>query len=73
MFKKLFRKAFLVDLDDALTYPTSKTICQAIQEQENDVVFLSEEKPIVFQLQETVYAVSIKSANGGYIIHCKEK
>ncbi len=29
--KKLFSKSFFIELDDALTYPSSEVICSAIE------------------------------------------
>ncbi len=69
---KIFRKSFDINLDDALTYPTSKTICETIAKNEDDIEFLSEESPVTFKKNNLIYEVEIKMARGGYILTCIE-
>lgn len=69
---KFFRKTFDIELDDALTYPSAKTICEIISKEESNVEFINKEKPVSFKIEDVVYEVEIKMARGGYILHCKE-
>ncbi|GLC89246.1 DUF4318 domain-containing protein [Lysinibacillus piscis] len=74
-FKKLRNKGFLIELHEALTYPSAKVICEAVEKHVTDKEFLlfeSTEKPVTFYLDDVLYRVEIKLAYGGYILHCKE-
>lgn len=69
---KFFRKTFNVDLKDSLQYPSSNTICDAILKEQNNVEFISKEKPVTFKLDNVVYEAEVTMARGGYQLTCKE-
>lgn len=73
----IFKKSFLVDLDDSLTYPSSQTICNAIEKycvsSKEKCQFVSTEKPVTFHLEDKLFSAEITMARGGYIIKCIEK
>lgn len=69
---KFFRKSFDVELEDALTYPSTKTICETISNKESNIEFINKQKPITFKQENTIYAVKVKMARGGYILICIE-
>ena len=75
MFKFL-KKSFSVDLDDALVYPSTQTVCNAIEKyfmwSKEKYQFVSTEKPITFYLEDKLYTAEITMARGGYIIKCIE-
>ncbi|KAB2393840.1 DUF4318 domain-containing protein [Bacillus cereus] len=54
IMKKLFSKSFFIELDDALTYPSSKVITSAIEryaaECNERLKFESKVKPITFYI-----------------------
>ncbi|CAM3915251.1 hypothetical protein BAQ48_03635 [Bacillus luti] len=74
--KKLFSKSFFIELDDALTYPSSEVITSAIKEYaiecNEQLKFESKVKPITFYIKDVMYRVEIKMARGGYYISCSE-
>ncbi|MGN4443988.1 DUF4318 domain-containing protein [Bacillus cereus group sp. MYBK79-1] len=76
IMKKLFSKSFFIELDDALTYPSSEVITTAIEryaaECNERLQFESKVKPITFYLENVMYSVEIKMARGGYYISCSE-
>ncbi|WP_459503869.1 DUF4318 domain-containing protein [Bacillus sp. C1] len=76
LLKKLLGKSFFIELDDALTYPSAETICVAIEtyaaESKEKLKFESKVKPIAFYLENTLYQVDIRMAQGGYYISCSE-
>ncbi|HDR7759939.1 DUF4318 domain-containing protein [Bacillus cereus] len=76
IMKKLFSKSFFIELDDALTYPSSKVITSAIEryvaECNERLKFESKVKPITFYLENVMYRAEIKMARGGYYISCTE-
>lgn len=69
---KFFKKAFDVELDDSLSFPSAKTICETILKKESDIEFISKEKPVSFKQGNTIYEVKVEMAHGGYILICKE-
>lgn len=76
IMKKLFSKSFFIELDDALTYPSSEVITTAIEgyvaECHERLKFESKVKPITFYLENVMYRAEIKMARGGYYISCSE-
>lgn len=74
---RLFKKSFLVDLDDALTFPAAQTICKAIEkycaDSNRKPQFVSIEKPVTFYLEGKLFIADISMAWGGYILKCIEK
>lgn len=70
--RSFFTKNFDIELDDALTYPTAKIICETISKQESDVEFINTEKPVSFKQGNTIYEVKIMMARGGYMLTCRE-
>jgi len=76
IMKKLFSKSFFIELEDALTYPSSEGITSAIEgyaaECNESLKFESKVKPITFYLENVMYSVEIKMARGGYYISCSE-
>ncbi len=76
IMKKLFSKSFFIELEDALTYPSSEVIISAIEryavECQEQLNFESKVKPITFYLENVMYRVEIKMARGGYYISCSE-
>ncbi|WP_132014541.1 DUF4318 domain-containing protein [Hydrogenispora ethanolica] len=76
MFKFL-KKVFFVDLDDSLTYPSTQTICNAIEKycvsSKEKCQFVSTKKPVTFYLEDKLFTAEITMARGGYIIKCIEK
>ena len=69
---KFFRKTFDIELDDALTYPSSKTICETISKKESNIEFMNKEKPVSFKQENIIYEVKVEMARGGYILICTE-
>lgn len=69
---KFFRKSFNIDLEDSLTYPSGKTICDIIEKEQKNVEFISKEKPVIFKIDDGIYEVNIEMARGGYYLSCKE-
>lgn len=69
---KFFRKTFDIELDDPLTYPSAKIICETISQKENNIEFVNKEKSVSFKKDNTIYEVEIVMARGGYILVCKE-
>ncbi|EJR55234.1 hypothetical protein IIM_01319 [Bacillus cereus VD107] len=76
ILKKLFSKSFFIELDDALTYPSTEVICSVIDryatECNEQLKFESKVKPIIFYLENVLYRAEIKLARGGYYISCSE-
>ncbi len=76
IMKKLFSKSFFIELENALTYPSSEVITSAIEgyaaECNERLKFESKVKPITFYLGSVFYSVEIKMARGGYYISCSE-
>ncbi|HDX9613400.1 TPA: DUF4318 domain-containing protein [Bacillus toyonensis] len=76
IMKKLFSKSSFIELDEALTYPSAKFICAAIEgyatECKKQLKFESKVKPITFYLEDVLYSAEIKMARGGYYISCSE-
>ncbi|CAM3818762.1 DUF4318 domain-containing protein [Bacillus paramycoides] len=76
IMKKLFSKSFFIELDDALTYPSTEVICSAIDryatECNEQLKFESKVKPIIFYLENVLYRAEVKLARGGYYISCSE-
>lgn len=76
IMKKLFSKSFFIELDEALTYPSSEVITSAIEgyaaECNERLKFESKVKQITFYLGSVLYRVEIKMARGGYYISCSE-
>lgn len=76
IMKKLLSKSFFIELDDALTYPSTEGICSAIEgyaaECNEQLKFESKVKPITFYLGNEIYRAEIKMARGGYYISCSE-
>jgi hypothetical protein len=70
--RNFFRKSFYIDLEDSLTYPSAKKICDTIVKEEKNVEFISKEKPVIFKIEDGIYEVDIKMSRGGYIILCRE-
>ena len=72
----LFKKSFLLDLNDSLTYPSAQTICNAIEkycvDSKEKCQFVSTEKPVTFYLNDKLFSAEISMARGGYIIKCIE-
>ncbi|MEW9503115.1 DUF4318 domain-containing protein [Jeotgalibacillus marinus] len=75
-FKRLLKKNFFIELDEALTYPSVQFICEAIEkyaaESKEQLRFESKVKPITFYLDNALYRVEIRMAQGGYYISCDE-
>ncbi|MGL4910938.1 MAG: DUF4318 domain-containing protein, partial [Romboutsia sp.] len=61
---KILKKAFDIELDDALSYPSAKTICETISKKESNIEFINKEKSISFKQQNTRYEVEVKMARG---------
>ena len=70
--RKFFRKSFDIELEDSLTYPSAKKVCDAIEKEQKNVEFISKEKPVIFKIEDGTYEVVIKMARGGYILICRE-
>lgn len=72
----IFRKGFLIHLDEALAYPDSATIRRYVRRYAESsgeaLVFASEEKPVTFYLEKDLYAAEISMERGGYVIHCRQ-
>ena len=55
----LFKKSFLVDYDDPLTYPSAQAICKAIEKYcvsaKQKCQFVSTEKPVTFYSEDKLY------------------
>ncbi|MGG7177143.1 MerR family transcriptional regulator [Clostridium paraputrificum] len=70
------KKGFLIELDEALTYPSAVEVCKAIKKDSDssgqELKFVSEEKPVTFYLNGVLYNTEITTARGGYVLHCKE-
>jgi len=70
------KKAFDIELDDALTYPTSQTICSYVEKycirSKVQPEFVSKESPVTFYINKDLYGVEIRMARGGYMILCKQ-
>lgn len=69
---KFFRKTFDIELEDSLTYPSTKTICEIILKKESDIEFINTDNPVSFKQRNTIYEVKVEMARGGYILICKE-
>ena len=69
---KFFRKAFDIELEDSLTYPSTKTICETILKKESDIQFINTDIPVSFKQRNTTFEVIVEMARGGYILICKE-
>ena len=69
---KFFRKSFNIDLEDSLTYPSGKSICDIIEKDQKNVEFISKENPITFKIDDGTYEVNVEMARGGYYLSCKE-
>lgn len=69
---KFFRKSFDIQLEDSLVYPSKNIICDSILKNQENVEFISKEKPIIFKLENEMYEVTIKMARGGYYLSCRE-
>ena len=76
IMKKLFSKSFFIELDEALTYPSSEVISSAIEgyatECNERLTFESKAKPITFYLENVMYCAEIEMARSGYYISCSE-
>lgn len=75
--RSLFKKSFLVDLDDSLTFPSAQTIRSAIEkycmDSNRKPQFVGIEKPVTFYLEDKLFTADISMARGGYILKCIEK
>lgn len=73
----MFKKGFYIDLEDSLTYPSTKVICLNIENYAistgEKLDFVSTQEPITFHLNNVLYIAEISMLRGGYSIHCKEK
>ncbi|TCZ80859.1 DUF4318 domain-containing protein [Paenibacillus albiflavus] len=76
LFNRFFKKGFHIEIDDALTYPSKQTICQAIEqyaaENKKQVQFVSSVQPLTFLYESRQYYVDIRMSRGGYTIFCRE-
>lgn len=70
--KKAFRKAFDIELEEALVYPSVEVICESILKEKEGVEFISKENPVSFKMKEVLYEVEVSRARFGYILICKE-
>ncbi|AQT84719.1 hypothetical protein B1222_10470 [Paenibacillus larvae subsp. pulvifaciens] len=74
--KRFFKKGFFIELDEALTYPSVQTTCEAIEkyaaESGQEVEFVSKGQPVTFYLAGKIYYVEISMARGGYYLFCRE-
>ncbi|MBC8060047.1 MAG: DUF4318 domain-containing protein [Clostridiaceae bacterium] len=72
----LFKKSFLIDYDDPLTYPSAETICKEIEKycvsSKEECQFVSTEKPVTFYLGGKLFIAIVGIARGGYSIRCRE-
>lgn len=72
----IFRKGFLIHLDEALVYPDSAAIRRHIRRYAASsgeaLRFVSEEKPVTFYLEKDLYTAEIGMERGGYVIHCRQ-
>jgi len=75
-YKRFFKKGFYIEIDDALTYPSKLTICQAIEqyaaENKKEVQFVSNAETVTFEYENRQYYVEIRMSRGGYYIFCRE-
>ncbi|MBZ0312518.1 hypothetical protein AB2T96_15160 [Clostridium butyricum] len=69
---KFFRKTFDIELEDSLTYPSAKTICDTILKKQSDIEFINTDNPVSFKQLNTIYEIKVEMARGGYILICKE-
>ena len=71
-----FKKSFNVDYDNSLTYPSSQTICNAIEKYCEDskekCQFVSTNEPVTFYLEDKLFVAIVSMARGGYNIRCRE-
>ncbi|MEG0388100.1 MAG: DUF4318 domain-containing protein, partial [Niameybacter sp.] len=67
---------FLIDLEEALTYPSIEKICEYIEgygkDTKQDIEFVSKEKPVTFYIEKELYEVKVDMARGGYTLHCTQ-
>ncbi|WP_024295059.1 DUF4318 domain-containing protein [Lacrimispora indolis] len=72
----MFKKGFHIDLEESLTYPSTKVICSCIEKYAKStgekLVFINTQKPITFHLNDIPYIAEVSMIRGGYYIHCKE-
>jgi hypothetical protein len=72
----MLKKGFYIDLEDSLTYPSTKLICSGIENYAistgEKLDFVSTQKTITFYLDDVLYVAEISMLRGGYSIHCKE-
>lgn len=72
----MFKKGFLIDLEDSLSYPSASIICSCIenyaQSTGEELDFVSIQPPISFRLKNKLFTAEISMIRGGYTIHCKE-
>ncbi|SHK28741.1 protein of unknown function [Clostridium cavendishii DSM 21758] len=72
----LLKKAFYIDLEDSLNYPSPKKICEAVTKyciaNKETFEIIKSSTPVTFRLDNTLYEATVGMARGGYILHCKE-
>lgn len=72
----MFKKSFIIEIDDSLKYPNAETICNLVEKyavKNNEILkWESKEEIIKFYLSNVLYEVKIHMIRGGYEILCKE-
>ena len=59
----MFRKSFQIELEDSLTYPSARIICEAVESyaagSKERLTFVSREMPVSFYLDQDLYEVKV--------------
>jgi hypothetical protein len=70
------KKAFYIDLEEALIYPSALVICDAVAKHfakaQLEYEFVSRINPVTFRLEDGLYEVEVTMLRGGYLLLCKE-
>lgn len=61
-----FIKAFDVELQNSLTYPSASMICETLYNKETFIEFISKVNPVIFKKDDLIFMVDVKIASGGY-------
>lgn len=70
------KKAFYINLEEALIYPSALVICDMVAKHcakaQLEYEFVSRINPVTFRLEDGSYEVEVTMSRGGYILICKE-
>ena len=73
----MFRKSFQIELEDSLTYPSARIICEAVESyaagRKERLRVVSREMPVSFYLDQDLYEVKIIMIRGGYELSCRKR